>query len=78
MKELDAIPAAGDRQIEFDALVEIVAAQAQALNDVINSANNLQARVAALNLQARVAALEGQLNAPVTNGKKDNKIIRLN
>lgn len=69
MKELDAIPPAGDtaepvsqRQIEYDALVAIVGQQAQALNDVINSANNLQARVAALENAASTHAKAAKSN----------------
>lgn len=59
--ELDANPAGGHTaQLELDTLTEIIAVQAQAINDMIISLNNLQGRVAALEQQK----LAG------TNGKK--------
>lgn len=39
---------ATQHQVQLDALTEIVAVQAQAINDMITSLNNLQARVAHL------------------------------
>lgn len=41
-------PATEQRRVEMDALASIVAIQAQAINDMIVSLNNLQARLAAL------------------------------
>lgn len=53
---IDQSAPATEQQLELAALTEIVAVQAQALNDVINSANNLQARVAALEKAAHAKA----------------------
>jgi len=57
-----------DEVPEYDALVKIVEMQAQALNDVILSANNLQARVAALEKAAQ----------PVPAKSNGSRIIGLN
>lgn len=54
-----------DLQVEVDALAEIVAVQAQAINDMIRSLNNLQARVAALEAPEQ----------PSTNGDKKRVIL---
>lgn len=47
-ESIPSTPTPTQQSIEYDALVEIVAQQAQSLNDVILSCNNLQSRVAAL------------------------------
>lgn len=50
-----------DEPLEYEALVKIVEMQAQALNDVITSANNLQARVAALEKAAHAKAAKSNV-----------------
>lgn len=63
--ELDADSAGGNTaELELKALMEIVVVQAQAINDMIVSLNNLQGRVAALEQSKQVG----------TNGKKTGLI----
>lgn len=60
-EELDANPACRNTaELELSALTEIIAVQAQAINDMIVSLNNLQQRVCALE----------QSKQSSTNGKK--------
>lgn len=54
------------QRLELDALTEIIAVQAQAINDMIISLNNLQ---------QRVAALEAPREEPSANGDKARVIL---